>query len=85
MPSNEVSEIVPEKISVSFIPTDGSPELKLLVDGEPEIVDERRAAEILEHEDLEILVKLGCGKESAVYWTCDYSHEYITINGDYRT
>ncbi|KAN0103336.1 arginine biosynthesis bifunctional protein ArgJ 1 beta chain [Hyaloscypha variabilis] len=84
-PINEVPEIVPEMTSVSFIPSDGSPELKLLVNGEPETVDEVRAAEILEHEDLEILVKLGGGKEEAVYWTCDYSHEYITINGDYRT
>jgi len=85
LPINEVPEIVPEKTSVSFIPSDGSPELKLLVNGEPETVDEVRAAEILEHEDLEILVRLGGGKEEAVYWTCDYSHEYITINGDYRT
>ncbi|PMD14808.1 Arginine biosynthesis bifunctional protein ArgJ 1 beta chain [Hyaloscypha hepaticicola] len=84
-PTNEVPGIVPEKTSVSFIPSDGSPELKLLVNGEPESVDETRAAEILEHEDLEILVRLGGGKEEAVYWTCDYSHEYITINGDYRT
>jgi glutamate N-acetyltransferase / amino-acid N-acetyltransferase len=85
MPSTEVQEIVAEKTSVSFIPSDGSPELKLLVNGEPEVVDEARAAEILEHEDLEILVRLGGGNEEAIYWTCDYSHEYITINGDYRT
>lgn len=76
-PVNEVEEIVPEKTNVSFVPTDGSPELKLLVDGEPEIVDEARAAQILEHEDLEILVKLGTGKKEATYWTCDYSHEYM--------
>ncbi|KAI0139380.1 arginine biosynthesis protein ArgJ [Hypoxylon sp. NC0597] len=84
-PVNDVEEIVPEKTSVSFVPTDGSPELKLLVNGEPEVVDETRAAQILEHEDLEILVRLGTGKKEATYWTCDYSHEYITINGDYRT
>jgi glutamate N-acetyltransferase/amino-acid N-acetyltransferase len=72
LPINDVPEIVPEKTSVSFIPTDGSPELKLLVNGEPESVDEVRAAEILEHEDLEILIRLGGGKEEAVYWTCDY-------------
>ncbi|RYP40941.1 hypothetical protein DL769_011697 [Monosporascus sp. CRB-8-3] len=84
-PESEVSEIAPERTSVSFVPTDGSPELKLLVNGEPEQVDEARAAEILELEDLEILVRLGTGKEEATYWTCDYSHEYITINGDYRT
>ncbi|KAJ5033533.1 uncharacterized protein L3040_008646 [Drepanopeziza brunnea f. sp. 'multigermtubi'] len=82
---NQVDEIVPAKTSVSFIPSDGSPELKLLVNGEPETVDEARASEILEHEDLEILVRLRGGNEEATYWTCDYSHEYITINGDYRT
>lgn len=74
---NDVPEIAPEKTSVSFIPADGSAELKLLVDGEPEMVDEVRAAEILESEDLEILVKLGTGDKQATYWTCDYSHEYM--------
>ena len=37
---NDVPEIVPEKTNVSFVPTDGSAELKLLVNGEPELVDE---------------------------------------------
>lgn len=36
-------------------------------------------------EDLEINVDLGIGNEEAKMWTCDYSHEYITINGHYRT
>lgn len=76
-PVNYVLEVVPEKTNVSFIPTDGSAELKLLVNGEPELVDEERAAEILELEDLEILVKLGTGDKEATYWTCDYSHEYM--------
>ena len=49
-------------------------------------VDEARAAQILEAEDLEILVRLSEREgEEAVYWTCDFSHEYVTINGDYRT
>ncbi|KAL8734878.1 MAG: hypothetical protein Q9166_001230 [cf. Caloplaca sp. 2 TL-2023] len=82
--------VVPERTSVSFVPTDGSEVLKLLVKGEPERVDERRAAKILEEEDLEILVNLGGGEggegmEEASYWFCDFSHEYVTINGDYRT
>lgn len=76
-PINEVAEVAPDKTNVSFIPTDGSAELKLLVDGEPETVDEVRASEILQAEDLEILVRLGTGKEEATYWTCDYSHEYM--------
>lgn len=84
-PINDVDEIVPERTNVSFIPADGSAELKLLVNGEPETVDEERASEILEHEDLEIVVDLGTGDRSTVHWTCDFSHDYVTINGDYRT
>ncbi|EUC49060.1 hypothetical protein COCMIDRAFT_2123 [Bipolaris oryzae ATCC 44560] len=78
--------VVPAETSVSFVPADGSAELKLLVDGEPEQVDEERAARILENEDLEIVVRLSKREgEEAVFWTCDFSHEYVTINGDYRT
>ncbi len=39
-PINDVPSIIPEKTNVSFVPTDGSAELKLLVNGEPEQVDE---------------------------------------------
>lgn len=79
-------EVEPTKTTVSFMPTDGSAELKLLVNGEPEQVDEARASEILEMEDLEIRIQLGTGGgKSANFWTCDFSHEYVTINGDYRT
>ncbi|GAA5960675.1 hypothetical protein JCM8115_001792 [Rhodotorula mucilaginosa] len=78
-------EIDPTKVSVSFVPQDGTPALQLLVNGEPENVDEGRASEILAEEDLEIRVELGLGDESATYWTCDLSHEYISINADYRS
>ncbi|MCJ1406379.1 hypothetical protein MMC19_000444 [Ptychographa xylographoides] len=82
---SDANTILPERTSVSFVPVDGSAELRLLVNGEPEAVDEERAKAILEAEDLEIRVDLGTGTEEASYWTCDYSHEYITINADYRT
>ncbi|KAI0072641.1 Arginine biosynthesis bifunctional protein ArgJ beta chain [Panus rudis PR-1116 ss-1] len=77
--------IDPTRVCVSFIPTDGSSPLPLLVNGEPEKVDEVRAKEIISKEDLEIKVDLGLGNESAKYWTCDFSYEYVRINGDYRT
>ena len=64
----------PSRMSVSFVPTDGSPVLPLLVNGEPENVDEVRAKEILSAEDLEIRIELGLGSESAKYWTCDFSY-----------
>ncbi|KAF1935887.1 Arginine biosynthesis bifunctional protein ArgJ beta chain [Clathrospora elynae] len=81
-----VDSVIPAETSVSFVPADGSGELKLLVQGEPEQVDEERAAKILEAEDLEIKVQLSEQEgEEAVFWTCDFSHEYVTINGDYRS
>ena len=64
-------DVDPEKTNVSFIPTDGSPTLRLLVNGEPELVDEARASEILAMEDLEIEVSLGTGGgQEAKYYTC---------------
>jgi glutamate N-acetyltransferase/amino-acid N-acetyltransferase len=90
--TNRVSgdTIAPAKTSVSFVPTENSASksegpLKLLVNGEPEQVDEERAARLLQDEDLRIVVDLGTGTEEAKYWFCDFSHEYVTINGDYRT
>ena len=61
--------------------------MRLLVNGEPEAVDETRAARLLQDEDLVIEVDLGLtgGREEATYWFCDLSHEYVTINADYRT
>ncbi|KAG8681377.1 hypothetical protein FRC08_015675 [Ceratobasidium sp. 394] len=80
--------INPNRVSVSFVPDQGSPDqtpLALLTNGEPEPANEERASEILQREDLEIRVQLGLGIESAKYYTCDFSHEYVTINGDYRS
>ncbi|KAG7694502.1 hypothetical protein KL930_003821 [Ogataea haglerorum] len=78
-------EVNPSKTSVSFVPASG-PALQLLVNGEPETVDEARASEILEQEDIEVHVRLGTGGGyECEFWTCDMSHEYVTINGDYRT
>ncbi|GAV54313.1 hypothetical protein ZYGR_0AL00450 [Zygosaccharomyces rouxii] len=77
-----------DKLNVSFVATDNSEprELKLLVNGVPQLnIDEERASQILALPDLEVLVDLGTGNEEAQFWTCDLSHEYVTINGDYRS
>ena len=34
---------------------------------------------------LHIAIDLGEGDATARMWTCDFTHGYITINGDYRT
>lgn len=80
------NSVNPQRTSVLFIPSDGSEALPLLVNGEPEEVDESRASEILKNEDLEVHVSLGTGGgQEACFWTCDLSHEYVTINADYRS
>jgi len=38
-----------------------------------------QAAEIL------VRVVLGRGEARATVWTCDLSHEYVSINADYRS
>lgn len=63
----------PEKVDVSFVPADGTAKLDLLVKGEPQPFDEMRAADILAHEDINIVVSLGHETNArATYWTCDY-------------
>lgn len=34
---------------------------------------------------IELLVKLNIGKGTTTCWTCDFSEEYVKINGSYRT
>ncbi|KAI9021402.1 ArgJ family protein [Phycomyces nitens] len=78
-------EVDPSKVSVNFVPTDGTQTLRLMVEGEPEVVDEARASEILKMEDLIIEVDLNNGQSDAKFWTCDLSYEYVSINADYRS
>lgn len=36
-------------------------------------------------DEFSISIDLGMGKEKATVWTGDLTHEYITINAEYRT
>ncbi|KAJ7126537.1 hypothetical protein C8R43DRAFT_1028386 [Mycena crocata] len=81
-----VHSLDPNKVSVTFFPSDNTAPLPVLVNGEPETVDETRAKEILTMEDFGICVDLGgIGTAEATYWTCDFSYDYVRINGDYRS
>ncbi|KAL1734220.1 arginine biosynthesis protein ArgJ [Schizophyllum commune] len=85
VPLSNGAAIDTTKVNVTFIPSDGTARLPLLVNGEPEKVDEDRAKEILSLEDIEVEVDLGLGSQEAKYWTCDLSYDYVKINGDYRS
>ena len=46
---------------------------------------EEDALVVLKKKEISITVDLHQGDQSAVFWTCDLSKEYITINANYRT
>lgn len=47
--------------------------------------DEALAKQILSEQDLVIEIDLKFGEAEASVWTCDFSHDYIKINADYRS
>ena len=47
--------------------------------------DEAAMSAYMKHAELEIAVDVGAGPASASMWTCDLTHGYISINGDYRS
>jgi glutamate N-acetyltransferase/amino-acid N-acetyltransferase len=40
---------------------------------------------VMKQSEITIRVKLGRGTAAATVWTCDFSHEYVSINADYRS
>lgn len=46
---------------------------------------EEKAKEILGLKDVHIRLILHIGEENATAWGCDLTHEYVTINGSYRS
>ena len=47
--------------------------------------DEKATSAYMKGEELELTVSLGLGDGKATVYTCDLTHGYITINGDYRS
>jgi len=47
--------------------------------------DESVVATYMKNPEITIRVDVGVGKGSATVWTCDLTHDYISINADYRS
>jgi glutamate N-acetyltransferase/amino-acid N-acetyltransferase len=62
----------------------GSP-LQLVRAGQPFPYSEETASAIFAEHDIRVTVDLGLGDGQATVWTCDLSHDYVSINGHYRT
>jgi glutamate N-acetyltransferase/amino-acid N-acetyltransferase len=59
--------------------------LPMMRQGLPVPFDEDEALARFEAPEIEIAVDLGAGDAATTVWTCDFSHDYVTINGDYRS
>jgi glutamate N-acetyltransferase/amino-acid N-acetyltransferase len=46
---------------------------------------EEMGAEVMEQAEVTIHVELNIGDETETVWTSDLSHDYVTINAEYRT
>jgi glutamate N-acetyltransferase/amino-acid N-acetyltransferase len=40
---------------------------------------------VMKQEEITVRVSLGRGSAAAIVWTCDFSHDYVSINADYRS
>ncbi len=47
--------------------------------------DEARASEVMQQAEFTVRIELGAGEQSCTVWTSDFSHDYVTINAEYRS
>lgn len=59
--------------------------LQLMCAGERAEYEEMDAAAIMGQREFSVRLSIGQGHGEGVYWTSDLSHDYVTINADYRT
>jgi glutamate N-acetyltransferase/amino-acid N-acetyltransferase len=46
---------------------------------------EQDGQRVMQRDEITVRVLLGRGAAAATVWTCDLSHDYVTINAEYRT
>ncbi len=60
-------------------------DLQLVRDGTPTGYAEHEAAALMRQPGFRIRLRVGDGPGAAEFWTCDLSHQYVSINADYRS
>ena len=72
-------DFVPENIELWFN------EVPVLEKNYGIVMDEAKAKAVFALENITITINLNQGEESACFWTCDLSKEYVHINASYRS
>ncbi|MBP3889234.1 MAG: bifunctional ornithine acetyltransferase/N-acetylglutamate synthase [Cellulosilyticum sp.] len=73
----------PNKVNIAIESSAGKE--AMLSAGLPLAFSEEKAKKILEEKEITILVKMGEGDAQVTAWGCDFSYDYVRINGDYRS
>jgi glutamate N-acetyltransferase/amino-acid N-acetyltransferase len=72
-------------IAPGQVETESPERLLLYSEGMPTDYSEEAATTIMKHDEITVWLDCGSGDGSTVVWTCDISHDYVSINGHYRT
>lgn len=73
------AEVEPAKMKLWF------GEVNVFANGMPTDFDEADSTRAIAGSEVFIRLDLGQGNARTTVWTCDLSHDYVTINGKYRT
>ena len=76
-------EFDPEKVDLYFESKDGK--LKIVENGVALAYSEEEATKILSADAVTAICDMKQGDAKATAWGCDLTHEYVTINADYRS
>ena len=71
--------MVPEKTVIKF------GDIPVYANGLGADFDAEKLAKVMAEHDIVIDVEMGMGDASATVWSCDFSYEYVKINGEYHT
>ena len=77
------AKIEPEKVDIYFESKAGK--LKIVENGMATDYSEEKATEILSENEVTAICDMKMGDSNATAWGCDLTHEYVSINADYRS
>ena len=73
----------PEKVDIAFESAAGT--IDIVKDGIAADYSEEEATKILSEEKVTAKIHVHNGEEEATAWGCDLTHDYVSINADYRS
>lgn len=73
----------PENVTLSF--EGGGESILIFENGVGTDFSEEKATKILSNKEVKVIADFHMGDASATAWGCDLTHEYVSINADYRS